>query len=382
MAHLDAAIFDRKSYAKVTRPPMQAEPLPGWCYTDPDFHRREIERVFSRSWVCLGREDALPKPGDYRAIDFCGTKLILVRGQDGTLRALNNVCRHRGTVLLKGAGNVSGILCPFHAWGYALDGSLRGAPSMEKTEGFDKRDYRLLAFELALWQGFVFVRLEPGGPGLEASIGELDGMVRPYGFATMRTAGTRRFSVDCNWKLFVEVFMEDYHLKAVHKSSIAGTYTQHPPEVADRVNGEFATIWDAHDGTSALLTSERHLALPPIEGLAASQSGTRYALVYPSFVMACTVDCMWYFEVYPDGPSRTDVTMGMCFPETSVARPDFAEKFAAYAERWKIAMDEDIVVLEAQQAGMETGRYLPGRLSHLEPCVGKLASWLVGRAID
>lgn len=382
MAYLDAEIFDRKNYAKVTRPPMQAEPLPGWCYTDPNFHRREIERVFSRSWICVGRENALPNPGDYRTIELGGTKVILLRGQDGTLRALNNVCRHRGMVLLTGSGQVNGILCPFHGWGYGLDGSLRGAPHMDKTEGFDKREYGMLAFELAIWQGFIFVRLEGGGSVLEDTVGELDTLLECYDLPNMRTGGTRGFTVNCNWKLFIEVFMEDYHLNAVHKNSIAGTYVSHAPVVADGMNGGFVTIWDSHEGTSGLLSNERHLALPPIQGLKPAQLGTRYVLLYPSFAFACTIDCMWFFEIYPDGPARTNVVMTMCLPASTVTLADFEAKFAAYETRWKVSMDEDIVVLERQQQGMETGRYRPGRFSHLEPCVSKLASWLVGRTID
>lgn len=382
MAYPDAAIFDRKSYAKVTRPPLQAEPLPGWCYTDPTFHRREIERVFSRSWVCVGRENALPDSGDYRTVELGGTKVILIRGQDGRLRALNNVCRHRGMVLLKGSGQVNGILCPFHSWGYGLDGSLRGAPNMDRTEGFDKREYGLAEFEIAIWQGFIFVRLEPGGPAFEDTVGELGTLLDCYDLPNMRIGGSREFTVNCNWKLFIEVFMEDYHLNAVHKNSIAGTYASHAPEVADGVNGDFVTIWDTHEGTSALLTDERHKALPPIAGLKPNELGTRYVLLYPSFAFACTIDCMWFFEIYPDGPSKTNVVMTMLVPPSTLARPDFEAKFEAYRTRWKVSMDEDIVVLERQQDGMETGRYRPGRFSHLEPCVSKLASWLVEHTID
>lgn len=382
MGMLEASIFDRRNYAKATLPPLQAEPLPGWCYASPEFYKREIDRIFFRSWICLGREDALPDPGDYRTVELCGARLIVVRDQAGTIRVLNNVCRHRGMVLLEGSGNVPAIRCPFHGWAYALDGSLRGAPSMEQTANFDRRDYGLLAYEVALWQGFVFARLEPGGPGFEAVVGDLDRLVAAYDLPAMQTVRAKPFTVECNWKLFIEVFMEDYHLNVVHKSSIAGTYASHPPEVPTRVNGEFATIWDKHQGTSALLTAEQHLALPMIEGLPDAAQGTRYGWIYPSFAFAATVDCMWGFEVYPDGPARTHVVMNICFPATTVARPDFAEKFARYDKRWDALMAEDRVVLEGQQRGMSSGRYRPGRFSYLEPCLGMFANWLVARIAD
>jgi phenylpropionate dioxygenase-like ring-hydroxylating dioxygenase large terminal subunit len=378
----DTSIFNRRAYARAILPPLQAEPLPGWCYASPKFHKREIDRVFFRSWICLGRENALPNPGDYRTVELCGARLIVIRDHGGTIRVLNNVCRHRGMVLLEGSGNVPGIRCPFHGWAYALDGSLRGAPSMDKSENFDRRDYGLISYEVALWQGFIFARLEPGGPAFEALVGDLDRLLAPYDLAALRLAKTKRFTVECNWKLFIEVFMEDYHVNPVHKATIAGTYASHAPQMATGANGAHATIWDKHEGTSALLTAEQKLALPMIEGLPETAFGTRYVWIYPSFAFAATIDCMWGFEIYPDGPSRTHVAMNLCFPEETMARPDFAEKFARYEKRWEVSMNEDIVVLEGQQRGMNTGRYLPGRLSHLEPCLNSFANWLVARIAD
>jgi choline monooxygenase len=382
MNTFDRSMFDRQSYAKATLPPLQAEPLPGWCYADPDFHRREIDRVFNRSWVCLGRENALPNMGDYRTVELNGSRLIVIRDQTGAIRVLNNVCRHRGMVLLEGAGNVPAIRCPFHAWAYGLDGSLRGAPTMDQSANFDRRDYGLISFEVKVWQGFIFVRLEPDGPDFDSMVGNLDELLAPYNLPAQKLAKAKSFTVECNWKLFIEVFMEDYHVAVVHRNSIAGTYASHPPELATGVNGAYATIWDKHKGTSALLTAEQHLSLPAIETLPENMLGTRYVWIYPSFAFATTIDCMWGFEIYPEGPSRTHVVMNMCFPEETIARPDFAERFERYERRWAVSMDEDIVVLERQQKGMNTGRYVPGRLSHLEPSLNLFANWLVDRVAD
>ena len=371
-------IFDPVTYRAVRRPPLQAEPLPAWCYTSSEFLRREADEVFAKSWVCIGRGDLIPDPGDYRAFELCGWQLVMLRDRAGKIRVLSNVCRHRGAVLLEGTGHRSMISCPFHAWGYALDGSLRAAPDMEETQGFDKANYRLTSYEVAESCGFVFVRLMTGGPSLADSLGDLETVLRPWQPERLKTARERHFVAPCNWKLFLEVFMEDYHLKAVHKSSIAGTYTK--PEHQTHFRGDFATIWNPHPGTSALLPSEQNRALPAIEGN--DQAGTRYAWFYPSFAFAATLDCLWYFEVYPDGPARTRVTMGMCFPPESIAKPDFESTLDSYAARWKIAMDEDLVVLDRQQRGLESGQYIPGRLSHLEPVVGLFANWLVAHAVE
>lgn len=372
------AMFDPATYRAVRRPPLQAEPLPAWCYASPEFLRREAEEVFARSWICIGRGDQVPEPGDYKAIEHCGRQLLLVRDRGGQLRVLSNVCRHRGAVLLEGRGRRAVISCPFHAWGYGLDGSLRAAPDMEQSEGFDKAAYGLPSYEVGEACGFVFTRLLPGGPGLAESLGDLPAVLRPWQPERLVTARERSFVAPCNWKLFLEVFMEDYHLKAVHKSSIYGTYTK--PEHQTHFKGDFATIWNPHPGTSALLPSQQDRALPPIQGN--DQAGTRYAWYFPSFAFAATLDCLWYFEVYPDGPTRTRVTIGMCFPPESVAQPGFEATLDLYDARWKVAMDEDLAVLARQQQGMESGQYTPGRLSHLEPCVGLFADWLVRHAVE
>jgi phenylpropionate dioxygenase-like ring-hydroxylating dioxygenase large terminal subunit len=251
---------------------------------------------------------------------------------------------------------------------------------MEQTEGFDKREYGLKAYEVETWNGFIFMRLVPGGPGLAEAMGDMDRLVAPYNLPDMALARSKTFTVACNWKLFIDVFMEDYHVKPVHKSSIAGTYTA--PEPLERINGDFATIFNPHQGTSALLTGEQYLAFPPILGLTGkAAAGTRYLFFYPTFAYACTVDCMWFFEIYPEGPSRTKVVMNMCFPRSTVARADFEQKFKAYETRWAVSMQEDVDVLERQQAGFETDQFTPGRYSPLEPVVSMFASWLVRHAI-
>jgi choline monooxygenase len=212
-------------------------------------------------------------------------------------------------------------------------------------------------------------------------MGDLDGFVAPYRLEDMATARQKSFTVECNWKLFLDVFMEDYHVGPVHQKSIAGTYIA--PEPPDRVNGDFATIFNPHPGTSALLTGQQNHALPPIEGLSGkAAAGTRYYLFYPSFAFACTIDCMWFFEIQPEGPSRTRVKMDMCFPRATVNRPDFDEKVAHYEARWSKSMDEDVAVLELQQEGMESTQFTSGRYSYLEPVVSQFASWVVRRTVD
>src|SRR5262245_4999857 len=133
-----ADMFDPRHYAAVRRPLLDAETLPAWCYTSPDFYRREVERIFLKVWNFVGSVNQIPDPGVYSTLTFVGVPLIILRDREGVIRALANSCRHRGSELLEGKGNCKLIVCPYHSWTYDLDGSLRGAPEMEQTHGFDR----------------------------------------------------------------------------------------------------------------------------------------------------------------------------------------------------------------------------------------------------
>ena len=136
-------MFSPTLYTAVRRPLLEAETMPPWCYTSPDFYEREVERIFHREWNFIGRADRIPNPGDYFTLEFAGVPLVVVRGRDGAVRAFSNVCRHRGARIMSGEGNAKSLRCPYHSWNYALDGRLERAPEMHDTRGFDPGDYGL-----------------------------------------------------------------------------------------------------------------------------------------------------------------------------------------------------------------------------------------------
>jgi len=141
------------------RPLNQAWSLPPQVYTDSTILAYETEAIFRRHWLCLGRSDQLPSAGDYTCLDFAGQAIILLRNKDGALGAFANTCRHRGARLMEGSGKTAGIRCPFHSWAYKLDGSLAGAPQMDKVDGFCTSDFGLIPYHVAERLGFVFVCL-------------------------------------------------------------------------------------------------------------------------------------------------------------------------------------------------------------------------------
>ena len=143
-------LFDPTHYQEVRRPLVEASTLPGWCYTDPIFYEREVRRVFWPSWHFVGREDELPQAGDYLIYDGVGGSVIVIRTPSGNVKGFYNTCRHRGMRLLNDQGSAPRIVCPYHSWVYACDGSLIRARGMTSVRGFDLKQHGLVPVHLEL----------------------------------------------------------------------------------------------------------------------------------------------------------------------------------------------------------------------------------------
>ena len=374
-------IFDPRHYDRVRLPPDRAETLPAWCFTSPEFYAREVERIFRRAWNCVGREDVVKKAGDYYAFDFTGVPVVIIRGEDGGLCAFANTCRHRGTKLLEGEGNVRAIACPYHGWTYRLDGRLSYAPDMERTQGFRESEFGLVPIRLATRLGFLFVSFDDGGPDIDSYLGDFPKLFQPWNLADMACAVRRTYDARFNWKFHLEAFVEYYHARVVHRNSLY--LRRHTPNPPDRVSGEYLTISSTHEGSSAVLKGDDARIFPPIEGLPPELHGTtRFTILYPAFIFGVTNDSMWYIQHHPMAADRCRIVFGGCFPKKVTERPDYDEIAAKYTRRWNKAFEEDNDVFLRLQAGMSSPYCAPGRLSHLESLVGSIGRWVVDRVID
>ena len=255
--------------------------LPPGAYANDDMARVEIDAIFRRGWIGAGRADMVANPGDFITLDVAGQSIILLRDQQGQLRAFANLCRHRAARLVDGTGNCRGLRCPFHSWMYHLDGRLAAAPEMDKAQGFDKAEYGLIAYRAEEQQGFAFVCLDPDAADLDSHLDGFADLHAPWPLDTLVTTRRREFQVECNWKAFLEVFNEYYHLPFVHPNSVNDIY-QHP-DLGDAARGAFASQFGATDGTGGLLQTEQEKALPPIPGLTGrAEQGVRYTGCFPT----------------------------------------------------------------------------------------------------
>ena len=204
----------------VSQPFEQAKAMPPSVYTSEEFLTRELSNIFSKDWFCVGRADALPNVGDYLTQDLAGQPIMVIRNKDNSLRAQSNVCLHRMSTLLHGRGNARSIVCPYHAWTYNLDGSLRGAPAMSLNEGFSKESYKLPQVRCQEWLGWVFVTLDLDASDVAVQLAQVEEMVGDYDMANYQETFFETHVWDTNWKVLAENFMESYHLPVCHAGTI------------------------------------------------------------------------------------------------------------------------------------------------------------------
>lgn len=376
---MDTAV--RAALANVVPPVTTAPTLPPAVYVDPDVHAFEMEHVFRRGWVGVGRADRWAEVGSYAAMEIGGVPIVVVRADD-RLAAYANTCRHRGAEVMQGEGSCRHMRCPFHGWTYAVDdGRLLGAPEMAKTDAFDKADHPLPTVAVGEHAGFAFVSLEPDPPPLLDWLGDFDGFHRAWPLADLRTGRRREFEVGCNWKTFCEVFNEYYHLPYVHPDSIDDTYL--PPDDGDKTNGNYATQFGETTSTAGLLEGDKDGGLPGMPGLDGREAnGARYTWLFPNMTFAVGNDSVWMYETHPIAVDRTRIVQTVCFPPETFSADGFGPTAQRYYDRMDVAIGEDIPVLESQQRGLASPFAAPGRFSHLEPSVGAFAIWYAERMLD
>ncbi len=374
---LPANLFDPAHYEEVRRPLTEASTLPSWCYTTEAFYQREVEQIFLKQWNFACRLDEIPEPGDYMVLDFCGESVIIIRGKDDVVRAFVNVCRHRSARLLDGRGRCRTIVCPYHSWVYGLDGTLARMKGMEQTAQFDPAENGLMPLRTDTWAGFLFVSFAGDDISLEEHLGDMTEQYASYRFADMLCVRRKSYDLNCNWKLYIENAMEDYHTATVHRGSIGNQDC-----IPVSTTGQWAAIHLEAAETIAVLP-EDNTTLPHIENLTGlAAKGTYFSVIYPGTFFATHQDCMWWLQLLPQAVDRTTVVIGSCFPRSTTVREDYDHEVLKYVARWAKALSEDNAIAERQQQGLGSRSSRPGRLSSYEPGVHGIANWVLDRTIE
>ena len=360
--------------ANVGVPFERARAMPKSVYTSPDFAEAEQRHIFAQDWLCAGRADALPNPGDYLTMQIGGEPVIILRDREGALRGMSNVCRHRMSTLLEGRGNVRSIVCPYHAWTYNLDGSLRGAPAMARNEGFCKEDVKLPAIRVEDWLGWIMVTLNPDAPPPSERLAGVERLVGHLPMATYREVFREEFRWDTNWKVLAENFMESYHLPVCHAGTIGGSSDLNLMECPPGEEA-FNHHWIVKNDSVPLA-----LAHPSNTTLSGDQRRVTWLLaIYPALLITLTPGYFWYLSLTPDGPGSVRVLFGGGMSADWMADPKAEQHLAAVKALLDDVNVEDKGCVERVWKGLCAGMSAPGLLSHLERPNYDFARYIAGR---
>jgi Rieske 2Fe-2S family protein len=353
------AVFTRTSV------PRGALTLPQAYYTSRDIFEDEQERIFARRWLLVGREEQAASAGEYFLTTIGRDNLIIVRGQDGRLRALYNVCRHRGTRMCEQTSGkfLGSIMCPYHAWTYNLDGTLLAARNMDGVPDFDKARYPLRQAALATWEGFVFVNLAEHPEPFEVAFAPLLGRFARWHIAQLRVARTIVYDLRCNWKLIVQNYSECYHCPLVHPA--LDKLTPYDSGRNDLLEGPFLGGYMTLRVPGSRMSMSGKAHYPPLGDLTGEElDRVYYYAIFPTMLLSLEPDYVMVHRIEPLAVDRSIVTCQWLFHPDTMAQPDFDPSDAV--DFWDMTNRQDWHVCELSQEGVASRAYTPGPYANQE----------------
>ncbi len=357
----DAAAWQHDDAWTTTRRPMpEATGLHPDAYADQTFFDLEQQQVFERAWVCVGTAPEVSQPGQLLVRSVGRRSILIVRGPDGVLRGFLNSCRHRGTELADcDTDGVTTIRCPYHRWGYNLEGSLIATPRFNDVPraDFDSDEFSLMTVRVDTWGCLLFACLDADTPPLDEWLGDLPERSAGYGLDNWWLHEGQSLDIEANWKLISENFQEYYHLTWVHPelskvSRVDDHYRYQGPgmycgQTTTPVSGDTRDDW---------------LVLPPANGLDKSDAVSgRFLAIFPNVLLSILPNHVFVMRLEPVGPGQTREHCSFLLPP-STNEPSPTE-FASTKTFWFDVNNEDIDIVQRGQRGLSRGSVPPGPLA-------------------
>jgi choline monooxygenase len=332
----------------------------------------ERELILERSWQLAGHVSELAEPGSYLTTTAGAQPVLVVRAEDGGLRAFRNVCRHRGSRLLSGSGRCGkAIRCRYHGWTYRLDGSLIGVPEVRTYDTIDKSTLGLLPARVEEMCGLLFVNLDLSAASLAEHVGDLPERLGRYGIESLRAFARIDGEQPVNWKIVVDNYLEGYHVPIAHPGLMRlYDYKRYEADLRDGYVWFEAPLRDEPAGTRSERLYRR--LVRPMPGLEPEDVGVwRYLFIYPNTAIDLYPDQVMTWKIQPGGIRRT--LDG--FTAYRAARPGLRTRLVQRlnAKLNALVHEEDVDLVTNVQAGLETRGYVPGPLSGREAAVGWFA---------
>ena len=358
---------------------LDAFTLPARYYIDPDHFRRELDLIFGRMWVCVGRSDELPDVGDHVVREVSDESLIVVRESLNRINAFYNVCRHRGTRICDAPeGHSLRLQCPYHAWTYALDGRLVAAPHFDESDQFHKADFGLKPVASEVWDGHVFVNLLDNPAPLIDQLGDLPTKFAPWGMGSLVRGARVVYDVAANWKLIIQNYSECLHCPTIHPAlSKVSHYLSGLNDPATPADNHLGGRMDLRDG-GATMSFDGRAVRDPLPGLDAdSYRHVLYYAVLPNLLVSLHPDYMMTHRLRPIHQGRTEVVCEWHFHPDAMSSAGFAPSDAV--EFWDLTNRQDWDVSERTQLGLKSRAYSPGPYSDREELLYAFDRWVVSR---
>ena len=361
----------------------QASTLPPLCYTDAAFYEFEKEAVFNHEWLCVGRESWLAKAGDYFTTSIIGEPLLIARNGQQQIKAMSAVCQHRAMLVAEGSGNARAFLCPYHHWTYSLDGELIGAPAMEQTVGFERKDFCLPTLQVELWQGFIFVNFDPLAAPLAPRLAAIDKVLANYQMASADgprpPAGA---SYAWNWKVMFENNNDGYHANKLHMGPlhdfVPSALASFPDDLPDDTAGYYRFNGTTHPDAAFNVTQK---TVFPIFPALTDEERKRMLFVNlpPTLSLVINADMILFMILRADGPESHVMDQGVLMAPGAMKDKLYFKKLEMTLNSVSEIVAQDLHVDELVQVGLRSRFAVRGRYSWQEQAQQSFNQWLVPR---
>jgi Rieske 2Fe-2S family protein len=358
---LEPAPVPAEGLAAALAPFGSSRMLPREAYVDPAVFEWEQRNIFS-GWHCVGHAADLDGVGAQRAVGSGANGILLVRGDDGAVRAFANVCRHRGHELLACGASTKrrGIVCPYHAWSFKLDGTLRNAPGFDRLESFDPAQFGLTELRLIDWHGWLFV--DPSGQDGDFAdhVAGTEEIISPYQPEGLAVVARHSYELATNWKVIVENYQECYHCSSIHPelSRIS------PPTSGDNIEmpGDWMGGWMSMIDEAETMSLSGRSGGVAIKGLSEQELRTvMYLVGFPNLLVSLHPDYVMTHRMTPLAVDRTHVECAWAFPKEALESPDFDAGYAV--DFWDLTNRQDWAACESVQRGLSSPHARPGPLA-------------------
>ncbi|MEO6259001.1 MAG: SRPBCC family protein, partial [Thermoanaerobaculia bacterium] len=318
---------------------------PSSFYLQASVLERERRAVFGSTWQLAGRAEQVATPGQYFTTTVGHEPLLIVRGSDGELRALSNVCRHRAGPVARGEGKRPILQCGYHGWTYSLEGRLLTTPEFEGVHCFDRQEMSLPSFRVESWNGLLFVQLDPAAPSLSEFFGDLSEHLPARDVTGFTVAARKEWELECNWKVYVDNYLEGYHIPIVHPGLFREIdYQNYRTETRAHYSIQHAPL--------------RNPERIPVDG---GDPEAQYFWIYPNLMLNVYPDNFSTNLIVPLSPTRTLTIFEWYFRDAQ--QPQVlkrVEETVAFSDEIQL---EDIAICEAVQRGLRSSTYHRGRYS-------------------